>query len=316
LRQKTALVLSGTLLCAMPVAPVPAAAQMMLPGASAPTQAGVVQKPASSAKPKPKAAPMRVASDDSVIGKPLLLNGTRGRITIERGASGLEARVLLAGDQISRPTEACGVDLGGGAPLALTPAGRPDGVLRYELAFPGCPIQFDVLDGAVLASGVNESCRFPDNDCRADPRGMWGPSAASVEADAAAIEAARGSADKAVRASFKQLLSQVQKSKDKVAVRVLASEQAGFTSRRDTICRDYQREAAHGFCSARYTEFRAASLSSRLGVEPAIATAPAAVASRTAAATPGVDDPASSQSRVSKPRPAPPRPKVNLGTFY
>ena len=313
MRQKTALVAPGLLLI-LAAAPGPAAAQIMLPGAAAPTPAGEAQQPAK-AKPKPKVAPVRAASEDAVVGKTLFLNGTRGRLAVERGPSGLQARVLLSGDKISNPTEACGVDLGGGAPLNLIAAGRPDGVLRYDLAFPGCPISFDVLEGALLAGGVNDSCRFVENDCRADPRGMWGPPAAAVEGDAAAIEAARGNADKAVRASFKQLLAQVQKTKDKVAIRILASEQAGFTSRRDTTCRDYQREAAHGFCSARFTERRAASLSARLGIEPSLGAPPVATASRASAATGAADPATAGQSIAPKARPAAARPKVNLGSF-
>ncbi len=65
--------------------------------------------------------------------------------------------------------------------------------------------------------------------------------------------------------------------KDRNAVKAVASEQAGFTSEREMTCRDYARESVHGFCSARFTELRAAELAARVeaaGGPPAVAAAP------------------------------------------
>jgi hypothetical protein len=287
---------------------LPAGAQMVLPGASEPTPVGQEQAPpVRKAKPKPKVEPVRAASEDAVAGRTLLLNGSRGKLVIERSGGGVSAQVTLAGEKISAPTESCSVDLGAGNSLALQPAGRPEGTLRYDVTAADCPFQIDILEGAVLASGPSAACRFQAADCEADPRGMWGPTAADLEPRVAEIEAARASADKAVRASFKELLARVQKTKDKVAIRTLAGEQAGFTSNRDMVCRDYSREAAHGFCSARYTEFRAAALSARLGNTPVIAEAgkPAGMAGTAVAAG----------SEAPKPK-AKPRMAPKAGALY
>ncbi|QLP96550.1 MAG: hypothetical protein HZY79_02865 [Rhodoblastus sp.] len=50
------------------------------------------------------------------------------------------------------------------------------------------------------------------------------------------------------------------------AVKVVAREQAGFTSEREMACGAYESEVQHGFCHARFTEARAAELAARLGV--------------------------------------------------
>ena len=47
-------------------------------------------------------------------------------------------------------------------------------------------------------------------------------------------------------------------------VKDIAADQAGFSAKRDEICRDYVREDQHGFCSLRVTEARALSLSAKL----------------------------------------------------
>ena len=47
---------------------------------------------------------------------------------------------------------------------------------------------------------------------------------------------------------------------------VIAREQAGFSAEREMTCRDFQREGQMGFCAARITEARAASLRARLGL--------------------------------------------------
>jgi hypothetical protein len=277
---------------------LPAQAQMLLPGAPEPTPAGQEQAPVRKAKPKPKVEPVRAASEDAVTGRTLLLNGSKGKFVIERTGGGISAQVTLAGEKISAPTESCSVDLGAGQALTLQSAGRPEGTLRYDVMAAECPFQIDILDGAILASGPSAACRFQAADCQADPRGMWGPSAADLEQRLPEIEASRASADKAVRASFKELLSRVQKTKDKVAIRTLAGEQAGFTSNRDMICRDYSREAAHGFCSARYTEFRAAALSARLGNTPVIADAAKPGAAAGTAVAAGADPGAAPRPRA------------------
>jgi hypothetical protein len=289
---------------------VPATAQVVLPGAAEPTPVGQEQAPVRRAKPKPKVEPVTAASEDAVIGRPLLLNGVKGKFLIARTGGELRAQITLAGDKLSAATEACGVDLGGGQPVALRSVGRPEGTLRYEVVAEACPFQIDILDGAVLATAPAGACRFAEVDCKADPRGMWGPPAADLETRVPEIEAQRASADRAVRASFKELLGRVQKTKDKVAIRTLAGEQAGFTSNRDMTCRDYAREAVHGFCSARYTQSRAASLASRLGATPVVADASAKPGASMAAGTDGAG------TADAKPRPKPRTRPANVGNLY
>lgn len=238
-------------------------AQILLPGA-APTGPTEPAAPAAP-PPKRKAPPPKTIADQAIDGTTLYLNGTRGRLAIEkRDKQALTVRLIAVGEKISQPAESCGVDLGAGQSVPLSAAGRPAGVTRYELGMPGCPVAFDILDGGIYVPPGSQACEFTETDCRVDLHGMWGPPASAIEAEVASIERDRGRADKAVRESYKALLSKVPKT-DKPGIRRIAAEQAGFTSERETVCRDYAREAAHGFCATRFTEYRAASLAARLG---------------------------------------------------
>ena len=240
----------------------PASAQLMLPGAGPPSQQGSVQAPAARAKPAQASAAAKLPGEDAVVGKTLFLNGTRGRLVVERhDKTALTARFIAVGDKISRPAEACGLDLGGGTALDLKAAGRPDGMIRWQLDFAACPVVMDVLDGAVLISGVPGACTFVEADCKVDPRGVWGQAPSQLESMAKAIEADRTRADRSVRSNFKILLK---KTTGKQEIKAVAAEQAGFTSERETLCRDYAGEGNFGFCATRYTELRAASLLARL----------------------------------------------------
>jgi hypothetical protein len=246
----------------------PAFAQLVLPGAAPVTTPGGVYVPVAPSTPlnAPKPIlPPKAVSENSIDGKTLLLNGTRGRLTVEkRDKASLTVRFIAVGDMISRPGESCGVDLGNGQPITLAAAAtRPQGVARYELPMPGCPVSLDVLDGGLYVSGITQACEFRETDCKVDPRGVWGPAPAGLEGSVDAIEKDRARADKAVRDAYKALIAKVPKT-DKAGVRQVASEQAGFTSERELVCRDYAREAVHGYCAARYTELRASSLAVRL----------------------------------------------------
>lgn len=305
----------------------PSAAQLMLPGASAPTPQGAVQPaspgqagPSAPAAPRPPAGPVavKIAGEDALVGKSLFLKGTRGKLVIERkDKTSLAATVIASGDKISKPTEACGIDLGGGRPIDLKPAGRPDGVLRYTLDFPACPLTFDMLDGAVLVTSASPSCTFTEADCRVEPRGMWGPAPSAIEA-VGGIESDRGRADKAVRDNFKALLS---RTKGKAEIKQVAAEQAGFTSERETICGGYAREAAHGYCASRYTEWRAASLAARLNrldgkPENAIVAAKPAPKPKPKPATDGgLMSSAPAEALPTRPATAPPPPPATKSIF-
>lgn len=220
--------------------------------------------PRSPAQARPVA--VKLVTEEAVLGRELKLNGSAGSLRLER-AGEIKARIRLAGTRPSKPGEACTVDLGAGAPTPLAAQGRPAGVLRYEAQDAACPLTLDLLDGAVLVGGP-ASCTLEAADCRADPRGLWGPEPGALVAQAQSFEQARAAADKALNENFKALTQRAKPGE----VRAVVAERAAFSSERETLCRGYAREAAHGFCGARFTEARAASLAARLGVADAPAT--------------------------------------------
>src|SRR5215204_1936137 len=214
----------------------------------------------------PKPIVLKAPSEDSILGRELKLNGSGGSLRIERtGRADLKAQITLAGSKISDPTETCAVQLGDGQPVALSTAGRVEGLPRYEAQAPACPIQFDVVDGAVIVNAPAEACVFQEADCKVEPLGMWGPDPASLLPKAREIEEARGTADKAVRENYKALAHKV----GPQSMRPVVAEQAAFSADRETICRAYRREPAHGFCNTRFTEGSAVVLAARLGLLPA-----------------------------------------------
>ena len=241
---------------APPSAPAPAEREPASGGSSTPAQ------PA--APPPPKPIVLKPPSEDTVLGRELKLNGSSGSLRIERAASRSDpqARMTLAGTKVAQPAESCTVNLAAGEPMPLASEGRPEGTVRYTLAAPSCPLRFDVLDGAVLVGGPTEACTLEEAACRVDPRGIWGPEPAALLPKARDIEQTRGSSDRAVRENYRTLTQRARPE----AVRPIVAEQAAFSSERETTCRSYARESAHGFCNARFTEARALLLASRLGL--------------------------------------------------
>lgn len=230
--------------------------------------------------PKPAApAPLRpvvlkVPAEDNVVGQELMLNGLGGSLKLDKGASGIVARITVPGTKVSQPSESCKVPLGGGGPVALTAEGRPDGVARFEAASAECPIRFDILEGSVLVTslGGNPVCTIAATDCATTPAGLWGPPAATLLPRAGEFDSARGVADKAVRENYK-VMTQRARGQD---IRPIVTEQAAFSSDREQVCRAYAREGTHGFCNLRFTEARALALAARLGMSGAAPTAAAA----------------------------------------
>ena len=215
------------------------------------------------APPQPKPLVLKAPTEDGVVGRELKLNGAGGSMRIERSARGdYTARLTLAGAKVAQPTEACTAVVGGEPGLPLTPQGKPDGVPRYELQAPSCPIQFDVLDGGVLVRSPLQACVIEEAGCRADVAGMWGPEPTGLLARAKDFEQARGAADRAVRENYKALTQRAKPGE----VRSIVSEQAAFSSEREQICRSYAREPGHGFCNTRFTEARGLLLVARLGL--------------------------------------------------
>ncbi len=239
---------------------------LQLPGAqpfNAPgTQQAAPSRPGAPAAPRPPSMPaIKVAGEDAIIGKTLHRHGHHGEAVFSKTATGYGLKLNLDGFQSTNLVEPCAVSFGD-APLPVTALGRPAGVPRYRLEAPICPIVFDVLDGAFLVVEPTEPCVVQAAQCRIDPRGLWGPDARVVSGQAKEIERARGVAERAVREGYRTLTAK----SDAIEQRVLAREQAGFSAEREMICRDFQREGQFGFCGARVTEARAASLRARLGL--------------------------------------------------
>jgi hypothetical protein len=242
----------------------PAFAQLQLPGAiGQPAPAGTVAAPPEAPREKPKPPILRAPSEDAIVGRTLLRNGSTGTLVIERAGKDLRVQKLaLTGDQISKPNEHCRVEVSG-TPLSLAPEGKAGGLSRYKLALEICPFTFDVLDGAVLVSNGGRTCEFKAADCQVDPAGLWGPRPSEFGPERTKeFERARAHAESTVRADFRALLAGI---KEKQQIKALASEQAGFSSEREEKCRTYAGEDVHGFCALRFTEARAIALGARLG---------------------------------------------------
>ena len=236
----------------------------MLPGAlqGSPSTAGkTAQSPAGAAPGQPKPAGLKPPSEETIVGHELSRDGFDGIIAFQRGSgNGLEiARLLIAGEEISHPGEQCRVEVVAGAPIQARFAGRPNGVSHYEVEIETCPFSLDVLEGAVLVTRTPKTCDFRVADCRADPAGLWGPPGNAIGPDQTKqLERERGRVDSAMLAKFRALLTSA--GKDKEAIKQIASEQAGFSSEREVICRNYLREDIHGFCALRITQARALAL--------------------------------------------------------
>lgn len=237
----------------------PGAHQAAPPGAEGP------------AAPRPPSMPaIKVAGEEAILGHSLRRNGGLGEAVFSKTATGFGLKLNVAGFQRDNPVEPCAVSFGE-QPVPVVAQGRPAGVPRYRLEASVCPIVFDVLDGAFLVVEPAEPCMVEAAACRVDPRGLWGPDSRTLTSRAKEIEQARGTAERAMREGYKALTARA----DAVEQRVIAREQAGFSGERELICREYQREGQLGFCGARITEARAASIRARLGLsEPKPAAKP------------------------------------------
>jgi hypothetical protein len=253
-----ALAYGTTLACAQP---------LQLPGAQPLNQAGTHQAapPASggaAATPRAHGMPaIKVAGEEAIIGRTLRRNGGFGEAVFDKTAAGYGLKLKAEGFQASNLVEPCAISFGD-APVPLTSLGRPAGVPRYKLEASICPIVFDVLDGAFLVVEPAQPCVVEAAACRIDPRGLWGPDSRTLVSRAKEIESARGTAERAVREGYRVLGAKGDASDQ----RAIAREQASFSAERELTCRDFQREGSLGFCGARMTEARAASIRARLGI--------------------------------------------------
>ena len=240
----------------------PALAQLSLPGATAPAQVGTVVAPSARPKLKSKAVAAPAAPRvTGLAGKAFHLNGgTSIMAFVARSETVDLSQLSLMGTKISNNRDQCQIEVAG-LPVTVTPVGKFDGLLRFSLSVPACPIAFDVLDGALLVP-PGAVCRFKEADCSVDPAGLWGTPPGEIGPDQVkVIEKERNSAERRVRAAYHGLAAST---KDRVALRGFASEQAGFSSRREELCRDYVGEARHGYCASRLTAARASALETQL----------------------------------------------------
>ncbi len=213
-----------------------------------------------------KSALMSAQGVELVDGRPLLLNGGAGLLQLSGQGDSLQVdKLSLAGEGVSDASQRCVVNIVGEKPIAATSEGRPDGLERYEVDVPACPFAFDVADGAVLVPSQITACVFKAADCQTSPSGLWGPDGNALEADAAAIGKRRTQAENAMARALHAL---EERAKDNADAANLVREQGGFIGERDDICRDYVKEAAHGFCAATVTAARAALLEARLAALP------------------------------------------------
>jgi hypothetical protein len=252
--------------------PGPSVGQLMLPGAApaAPEGAATSPKPrsvhkaasggkTSDAKPGKPAA---VAGVASLIGRPLMRNGKSGLLQISGDDKAITVdKLQLAGEGVSDSSQRCVVDIVGETPIEATNIGRPDGLERFEVKVPACPISFDVLDGAVLVPTQISACVFKAADCQTTPGGLWGPEGGSLVGDAAKIVKERAEAEKAMGKLVRAIEDRAE---DNTQAADLVRDQHGFAAQRDELCRDYAKESLHGYCALRVTEARTALLQTRL----------------------------------------------------
>jgi len=254
-----------------------AAAQMALPGAVAPTPEVAVASQGKAAAPKKKAhagggededargpaiAP-KLPSEEALAGRTLHLDGARSAIELQRvGGQTQVIKLSLAGDRISRSGESCLIDVSG-MPLTVSRRDSDTGLARYQVDFPACPFTFEVLDGAVLVANEGKACELKQADCRADPAGLWGMGEAEFDPKKSKdMLGLRARVEKTVRADFRRLYDRYKS--DRALRNLLVREQAGFSARREEICRSYAQESDFGYCALRVTEARALTLGTQL----------------------------------------------------
>jgi len=265
--------------CAFVLA-APASAQLMLPGAlqaappsssppsSSPAKPGA-PRPGAQASSKPKPAGQKAPTEAGIAGRELTRAGAAGVMSFQLGSGkSLEiTRLSFSGAGIANANEACRVDVVADAPIELKPAGRTHGVARYDATIEACPFSLEILDGAVLVPKLAAACDFAQADCRVDPAGLWGPAGdAFDDKQIKVMERERARAEGAMRTNFRALLSSA--GRDKAEIKQIAADQAGFSSEREVACRNYVKEAVHGFCALRLTEARALALQAEFEARP------------------------------------------------
>ncbi|RFB77956.1 hypothetical protein [Methylovirgula sp. 4M-Z18] len=259
----------------------PALAQLDLPGATEPDQAGATPSPAAPHKAHHHvvdgAVADRIPTQDTVTGHSIYLNGIAGEMQLDKVDSADKSNVTLkisklsfAGDKITSQAESCKVDIAPATAITAHDVSQPGTLKSFQTDLAGCAFSFDVMDGAIRVHKLDAVCVFKAADCQADPSGVWGPSPAAFGPDKIAeLGRNRAAAENAIRKDYKVLMEKAHK--EKGDVKPIAHEQASFSSERAQTCSDYSREGQHGFCDTAFTEARAALLNVRLNGMPSVA---------------------------------------------
>ncbi len=253
----------------------PALAQLQLPGAVAPTPQGGATHGGAGARPTGEPSVPRTVSgpplrrwEEGLPGRTLRFLGQHGSMVINRTGAGPQAGYTIAATNIvgrrgNDIRNMCTPDLNGGRPVTLTPAGRPDGLARYQAAFPGCTITLDLMADAAFVSAPGGVCTF--DDCVFDPSGLWGPNDREIPADRE-IERARGVAERKLNDARRILQQRLRSTPEG---RQFLQEQAAFPANRERLCRNYgTSDIGPGFCALKFTEARAEKLSAMVGGPP------------------------------------------------
>lgn len=257
----------------------PALAQLQLPGAVAPTPQGAAAPGRANAPRAPgdgsnPLAPRTVSGpplrrwEEGLPGRTLRFLGQHGSLVITRSGVGPQASYSvvatgIVGRRGNDIRNICTPSLNGGLPVPLTAQGRPNGLARFEAAFPGCTITLDLMADAAFIAAPGGACTF--DDCVVDPTGLWGPNDREIPPDRE-IERARGVAERKLNDARRILQARLRTTPEG---RQFLQEQAGFPANRERLCRNYgTSDIGPAFCALKFTEARAENLAARVGGPP------------------------------------------------
>jgi hypothetical protein len=201
--------------------------------------------------------------EETILGRELTRAGAKGLIAFERGPDQMLklTKLVMEGEENSAPFDDCRIDVSASAPLSVHALGRNAGLAHYEVELEACPFSFDLMNGAILVTHEPPQCNFKAANCLIDPAGLWGPAGTSFsDKQIKTMEHARALAESNMRANYRALQSSA--GKDRLEIKRIAREQAGFSSEREVLCRNYDHEEVHGFCALQITQSRVLALQS------------------------------------------------------
>ena len=253
-----------------------AQAQLDLSGAVPPTRPGATagatpvepvapaKAPAEARKPDKadKSRSISPSASPAAVGQPLKLNGRDGELTLWGRDRALKiAKLSLAGEVISDPTQKCRIDIVGEQPIEAKSLGRPDGLARYEAEIPVCTVHLRRGRGRGAGSRPERGLRVQGRRLSSEPgrpvgpgRGVAGRRSEGDRAPARAQPTTRR------RACCKRSQARL---KGKPEADDVERDETDLVARGQEICRDYDKESDHGFCASRMAQVRAAWLKAR-----------------------------------------------------